>query len=76
MHPKTSVFATETVVFQGVNVTVSGVEVANRDIVCLLLIFLLLFYSCYSCYVQWKKNYQLIDGDFILYKGRISNVSP
>ena len=54
---------------QGVNVTTSGVEVAGRDIVCLFLIFLLLIYSCINCYNQWKKNYQLIDGDFAVFRG-------
>ena len=56
---------------QGVNVTRSGVEVAGRDVVCLLLIFFLLLYSCVNCYTQWKKNYQLIDGDFAVFKGFI-----
>ena len=55
--------------YQGVNVTTSGVEVAGRDIVCLFLIFLLLIYSCVNCYNQWKKNYQLIDGDFAVFRG-------
>ena len=54
--------------------TSSGVEVAGRDIVCLILIFILLIYSCINCYNQWKKNYQLIDGDFV-FKGFIEFVS-
>ena len=55
---------------QGVKVTVSGAEVANRDIICLILILLLLLYSCYNCYVQWRNNYQVPDGEFYFYKGK------
>ena len=54
--------------YQGVNVTTSGVEVAGRDIVCLFLILILLIYSCINCYNQWKKNYQLINGDFAVFR--------
>ena len=50
--------------------TVSGAEVANRDIICLILILLLLLYSCYNCYVQWRNNYQVPDGEFYFYKGK------
>ena len=54
---------------EGATVATSGVAVAGRDAVCLVLVLLLLLYSVYTCFVQWKKNYQLIDGDFSVFEG-------
>ena len=50
-------------------VATSGLEVSGRDLACLILALLLLFYSCLSCYKQWKKNYQLPPGDFVDFRG-------
>ena len=54
---------------EGATVATSGVAVSGRDAVCLVLVLLLLLYSVYTCFVQWKKNYQLIDGDFSVFEG-------
>ena len=54
---------------EGAAVATSGVAVSGRDAVCLVLVLLLLLYSVYTCFLQWKKNYQLIDGDFTVFEG-------